>query len=153
MIEIIDYQIQYKDYFYKINAEWIVQMFVMEEYDEQVLSHPEKYILGPGGYIWFAKDDELGIVGTCALLKKGEDYELTKMGVLSQARGRKVGEKLLQHVISFVRANQLPCFLLTNKDCQAAIHLYEKNGFEHSTEVMEKYASTYERCNVAMRLT
>lgn len=36
----------------------------------------------------------------CALLKRGEGaYELTKMGVLSSARGLKVGEIFLQHVI------------------------------------------------------
>ena len=153
MIEIISYQNRYKDYFYKINAEWIERMFIMEDYDEQVLRNPEKYILATGGYIWFAIDKELGVLGTCALLKKGEDFELTKMGVFSKARGKKVGEKLLQHVIAFVKEKQLSCFLLTNKDCQAAIHLYEKNGFKHSEAVMKQYACTYERCNVAMRLS
>jgi len=42
-------------------------------------------------------------------------------------------------------------YLLTNKDCAAAIHLYEKNGFHHDAEIMARYGARYERCNVAMR--
>jgi N-acetylglutamate synthase-like GNAT family acetyltransferase len=41
-------------------------------------------------------------------------------------------------------------FLLTNKKCAAAIHLYEKSGFEHSDFIMQRFASSYQRCNVAM---
>lgn len=152
MIEIIEYSSEYKQYFYEINREWIEDMFVMEEHDENVLKNPEEYIINNGGYIWFVKHPELGIIGTCALMKKGDDYELTKMGVSQKSRGLKIGEKLLCHVIEFVKSHQLKCFLLTNKDCKAAIHLYEKNGFVHSTEVRDKYATMYERCNVAMRL-
>ena len=42
-------------------------------------------------------------------------------------------------------------YLLTNSKCAAAIHLYEKNGFEHDAEIMATYGARYERCNVAMR--
>ena len=41
-------------------------------------------------------------------------------------------------------------FLLTNKKCEAAIHLYEKNGFVHCEEIMQKFGCAYERCDVAM---
>jgi RimJ/RimL family protein N-acetyltransferase len=41
-------------------------------------------------------------------------------------------------------------YLLTNTKCTAAIHLYEKLGFEHDAEVMERFGRRYERCNVAM---
>jgi GNAT superfamily N-acetyltransferase len=93
-------------------------------------------------------------VGTCALLKSSEgEYELTKMGVLPSARGLKVGERLLEFVID--QAKALNCerlYLLTNKRCEAAIHLYEKLGFEHSSMIMENYGYHYERCDVAMLL-
>jgi N-acetylglutamate synthase-like GNAT family acetyltransferase len=95
------------------------------------------------------------VVGACALAKKSEGvFELTKMGVVSTVRGLKVGEQLLQYVLTLAPSfahNTL--FLLTNKRCQAAIHLYLKNGFEHCKETMNKYGSAYERCNVAMRYT
>lgn len=124
-------------------------MFVVEEIDDQVLSDPLTHIIQPGG-----KYPSLGVVGACALLKKGQGiFELTKMGVLQSARGLKVGEQLLQYVLKQCAAMKAKkVFLLTNQKCQAAIHLYEKNGFEHSQQIMQDYGSTYARADVAMLL-
>ena len=153
-VEIVDYRDELQPYFYSINAEWISNMFTMEDIDKEVLLNPHKYILSNGGYIWFAKHPELGFVGACALRKTGEgEFELTKMGVLEKARGLKVGEKLLRHVIDFVKESKIPvCYLLTNARCEAAIHLYLKNGFEHDLEIKQRFGGQYDRCNVAMRL-
>ena len=139
-------------HFDRINREWITQMFHLESIDESVIGHPQRNIIDKGGFIWFAEHPNFGIVGTCALMKKGEGvFELTKMGVVSEARGLKVGEGLLQHVLSLAPAiafNTL--FLLTNKKCESAIHLYEKNGFVHCEDVMQQFGCAYERCDVAM---
>jgi ribosomal protein S18 acetylase RimI-like enzyme len=95
----------------------------------------------------------LGVVGACALQKTGDrTFELTKMGVRTRARGLKAGEFLLSAMIDrakVMRAETL--YLLTNKQCEAAVHLYEKIGFQHDAEIMETYGSRYERCDVAMR--
>ena len=103
-------------------------------------------------FIWFAEIAKLGIVGACALKKTGEtEFELTKMGVRASARGRKVGEALLRRVIfeaNRIGARQL--YLLTSAKCEAAIHLYEKNGFVHSKAIMRRYGGRYDRCDVAM---
>ncbi|MEM7645973.1 MAG: GNAT family N-acetyltransferase [Pseudomonadota bacterium] len=154
MVEIIPFSKELRSHFYSINEEWISAMFTMEPIDEDVLKNPEQKILEPGGHIWFAHHSEYGVVGTCALRKTGDrEYELTKMGVLKKARGLKAGEKLLQFVIDFVESNELgDCYLLTNSDCKAAIHLYEKNGFVHDDEIKSRYGCEYERCDVAMRL-
>ncbi|MFC3121216.1 bifunctional helix-turn-helix transcriptional regulator/GNAT family N-acetyltransferase [Agaribacter flavus] len=142
-------------YFEVINIEWVEQMFELEEIDKKVLSQPYDYIVRPGGEIWFAKHALHGIVGTCALLKTAEgEFELTKMGVLSAMRGHRIGERLLQHVIAQaeqMKVNKL--YLLTNKKCEAAIHLYEKLGFEHSQDIMRQYGGHYKRCDVAMLYT
>ena len=140
-------------HFENINVEWITEMFELEEIDKRVLKDPEKYIIKTGGHIWFASIPDKGIVGTCALLKSEQDeFELTKMGILNSARGMKVGEALLAHIIKFalhtIEAKKL--YLLTNKKCEAAIHLYEKYGFTHCSEIMRRYGSHYGRCNVAM---
>ena len=94
----------------------------------------------------------MGIVGTCALRKTGErQFELTKRGVLDSARGKKAGEFLLKAIIA--RAYELGCdrlYLLSNSDSQAAIHLYEKLGFDHDAQIMNGFGKWYERCNVAM---
>ena len=142
-------------HFHDINAEWINNMFRLEATDREVLENPRKYIIEPGGQILFVEAAGLGIVGACALQKTGAtSFELTKMGVRETARGMKAGEFLLAAVIQ--RALELgadPLYLLTNAKCAAAIHLYEKHGFQHDAEIMAKYGARYERCDVAMRYT
>lgn len=152
-IEILEFSEQLAPHFESINAQWINAMFVLEDIDKQVLQEPGKHIIDKGGKIWFAKHPSLGIVGACALLNKGNgNIELTKMGVLDSARGLKVGEVLLRFMINEALAMQVTClFLLTNAKCEAAIHLYEKNGFVHDNDIMQTYGQSYERCNVAMR--
>ena len=139
-------------HFETINKEWIDDMFTLETIDKQVLEDPQSHIIDQGGKIWFAEHPKLGIVGTCAFWHKGDKcFELTKMGVLKSARGLKVGEILLQHVLNEAQSlNIKKLFLLTNAKCEAAIRLYEKNGFVHDKKIMQDYGQNYERCNVAM---
>lgn len=152
-ISFLDFKPALAPFFEQINSQWIEHMFVLEEIDKQVLRHPQHEIIDKGGKVWFAKHPQLGVVGACALLNKGDNaFELTKMGVLESARGLKVGEKLLQHVIEQAKLLPIDClFLLTNGKCEAAIHLYEKNGFVHDALIMDKYGKSYQRCDVAMR--
>jgi len=141
--------------FRSINQEWIEAMFDMEESDRALLDMPIKSVIEPGGRIWFVEHSELGIVGTCALMKRREGvFELTKMGVLQSARGAKAGEFLLAAVLEEARGMELDSlFLLTSTKCEAAIHLYLKHGFEHDAEIMREFGASYVRCDVAMRLT
>ena len=129
-------------------------MVRLEGTDIEVLKNPYDKIIAPGGTILFVEATGLGIIGTCALQKTGPGaFELTKMGVLSSARGLKAGEFLLQAVVQrakMIRVETL--YLLTNSRCEAAIHLYEKLGFQHDAGIMETYGSSYERCNVAMKM-
>ncbi len=138
--------------FYRINAAWIEDMFVLEENDIALLSKPRELILDKGGAVLFAETAEHGVVGTCALMVSKDGWvELTKMGVLKSARGVKAGEFLLAKTLE--RASSLgfdKVYLLTNKKCAAAIHLYEKLGFVHDAEIMAKFGARYERCDVAM---
>lgn len=139
--------------FRSINEEWIEQMFAIEEADRWLLNDPEGTIIQRGGQIWFAATEPLGIVGTCALLiQEPNVVELTKMGVLQKARGLGVGDALLAHVLNAARGMQPELlYLLTNRRCEAAIHLYLRHGFVHCDEVMRRYGSEYQRSNVAMR--
>jgi GNAT superfamily N-acetyltransferase len=129
--------------FHDINAQWIEAMFAMEPADREVLEQPQARIIAPGGAILFVEANGLGIVGTCALRKTSEqEFELTKMGVLESARGRKAGEFLLRAALR--RAGELGAerlYLLTNS----------KLGFAHDAEIMRDFGSRYARCDVAMR--
>lgn len=139
--------------FHDINAAWIEDLFQLEPTDREVLSNPRAHIIDPGGTILFVEAKGLGIVGACALQKTGDNsFELTKMGVLSAARGLKAGEFLLDAILQRAIALQAdPLYLLTSKRCEAAIHLYTKAGFRHDAEIMARYGVRYARCDVAMR--
>lgn len=139
-------------YFHDINVEWIETMFALEEADRIVLENPQSKIVDPGGTVLFVEAPGLGIVGTCALKPDGTGaFELTKMGVREAARGLKAGEFLLGKVIERAQAMHIEeLYLLTNKKCAAAIHLYEKLGFVHDAGVMERHGCAYDRCDVAM---
>ncbi len=138
--------------FHDINVEWIGAMYRIEQTDRDVLENPRARIIDAGGDILFVEAEGLGIVGACALQKTGaRQFELTKMGVLEAARGRKAGEFLLHAVIARARemgAERL--YLLSNAKSEAAVHLYEKLGFVHDAGIMAEFGARYARCNVAM---
>ena len=153
-LHIVEYRDELAADFYVINAAWIHAMFVLEAHDEHVLSHPREMIIDLGGTILFVADENGTILGTGALMPTGGGaIELTKMGVNEAARGTGAGAYLLAALIDRAQAlAAAPLYLLTNARCEAAVHLYEKAGFEHDADIMAKYGATYERCNVAMRL-
>lgn len=138
--------------FHDINVEWIGAMYRIEQADRDVLENPRARIIDAGGDILFVEAEGLGIVGACALQKTGvRQFELTKMGVLAAARGRKAGEFLLHAIIARARemgAERL--YLLSNAKSAAAVHLYEKLGFVHDAGIMAEFGERYARCNVAM---
>lgn len=152
-VEIITYKPELAHHFYSINAQWVNDMFMMEDIDEKILSNPQKYIIDKGGQIWFARHQEQGVIGACALKNFGDNwYELTKMGVLASARGLKAGERLLKQVLEDCgKMNIDTLFLLTNSKCEAAIHLYEKNDFVHDEGIKNKFSGMYERSDVFMK--
>jgi GNAT superfamily N-acetyltransferase len=151
-LSILDYTDAHAAAFHDINAQWIESMFVLEDHDRHVLTHPREMILDPGGAILLVSSPAHGVVGACALMKTGEGtFELTKMGVLENVRGLKAGEFLLRAVLDRAATmGMATLYLLTNSKCAAAIHLYEKVGFTHDAAVMRAYGATYARCDVAM---
>jgi DNA-binding MarR family transcriptional regulator/N-acetylglutamate synthase-like GNAT family acetyltransferase len=151
-LRLVEYDDRLAPDFDAITREWVTAMFTLEANDIKIIENPKSMILDRGGEILFVEASGLGIVGTCALMPvDGASFELTKMGVRAAARGLKAGEFLLQRVLE--RARQMPIgelFLLTNTKCAAAVHLYEKAGFVHDADIMERYGKCYARCNVAM---
>jgi DNA-binding MarR family transcriptional regulator/N-acetylglutamate synthase-like GNAT family acetyltransferase len=151
-LRLVEYDDRLAPEFDAITREWVTDMFTLEANDIKIIENPKEMILDRGGEILFVEAGSLGIVGTCALMPvDGSSFELTKMGVRASARGLKAGEFLLARVLE--RARQMPIgelFLLTNTKCAAAIHLYEKAGFIHDADIMERFGKRYARCDVAM---
>ena len=152
MLRIVEFRDDLAPAFHDINAEWINTMFVMEDVDRHVLQNPRETIIDPGGAVLFVELEGSGIVGAGALRWSGPgQLELTKMGVKSGLRGLKAGEFLLDALIARATTMQPErLYLLTSKRCEAAIHLYEKSGFEHDAELLEAARHHYDRCDVAM---
>ncbi len=150
-LEIVDYRPEFAAAFRDINLEWIETMFSAEALDLEVLNHPDRHILEPGGQILVALLEGQP-VGVGALMCTGPGrYELTKMGVRPAAQGHKAGARLLLALVE--RARQLEAdelYLLSSTKCEAAVHLYEKHGFVHDGDIMERFGKNYQRCNVAM---
>jgi len=150
-IEIIPFDKAYAKDFYRLNTEWLKKFFVVEAFDEDVLSKPEEYIIEKGGYIFFAKLHE-EIVGTVALkpTEDGDVFELTKMAVSPEHRGYKIGQQLMQHCIEFAKANRFNSLLLySSTKLENAIYIYKKYGF---MEVPMEPNCVYKRSDIKMIL-
>lgn len=136
--------------FWKLNEQWIAKYFVLEEKDVLTLREPEKYILNPGGRIFFATRGD-DIVGCCALIATGPDsYEVAKMAVDETQRNQGIGKSMLEHVIQEARAlGARRLTLETNSRLMNAIHVYESLGFRH-VDPSRIEPSPYKRANVFM---
>lgn len=149
-IQIIPHKPELAQEFERINKAWISKYFVLEEVDKEVLENPQKNILDSGGAILYAQLDKQ-IVGAVALKKlKNGDFELTKMGVDENFRGKGIGQKLLSAAIEKAKEMQLKKIVLfSSRSLKPAISLYLKNGFN---EVPVEVGKDYSRCDIKMEL-
>ena len=127
-VDIVDYDPKYKEDFRRLNVEWLTKYFAVEPVDEEIFANTEK-IISDGGAILFAKiGDE--VVGTCALFKVGDTFELAKMGVTEKYRGRHIGKTLLLAALERARGlGASSVFLVTNSSLVPATSLYRSVGF------------------------
>ena len=132
MAAIIDYQDKYQQDFRRLNLEWLEQYNLVESHDLEILDHPRENVIERGGFIFLLKEDD-AIIGTAGLFKvNDEEYELIKMFVLPQYRGKKFGDMLLQQCINKAKeAKASKIILYSNSRLQTAIRLYEKYNFKH----------------------
>ncbi len=150
-IEILPFDTIYSQAFYHLNIEWLKTYFYVEPFDEEVLSHPKKYIIDKGGHIFFVKYGDT-IVGTAALMttENASVFELTKMAISPNLRGQKIGHKLLQYCINFAKTQDFEALILYSaRKLENAIHIYRKFGF---TELQLEKNSPYKRSDIKMEL-
>jgi len=147
-VAIVDYSARYGDAFERLNIGWLEKYFEVEPIDRQVLSDPERTIIGPGGAILYACVGT-DVVGTVALKHSGNGiYELTKMAVTESQQGLGIGRKLLCAVVErFYQLEGKTLYLESHSDLLPAIALYESAGFRHETR---PGPSEYARADVFM---
>ena len=153
MITIETYKEQYKNDFIRLNKEWIERFFKLEESDLQTFAHIDSYIIGNGGQIFVAVDNQAGYaVGCCALINHPDKqcYELAKMAVSPHAQGHHIGYELGKHLLEYARKiGAKRIYLEGNTHLVASINLYRKLGF------IEKplKGNAYDRCDIIMEIT
>ena len=149
-IAIVPFRPELAPAFGELNRAWIERLFRMEEVDRKVLDHPEEAIIVPGGEIFYAMDGTEAVGTVAAIRVTPTSYELAKMAVSPEYRGRGLGEKLGRAVVDFARvAGAELLFLETNSSLANAIRLYQRLGFVHAAP---PHASEYLRADVYMEL-
>jgi len=129
---IIPYDDQHQAVFKQLNLEWLDAYDLTEAYDLEMLDNPRETILNTGGIIILAETGG-AIVGTAALLKVHAGvYELVKMAVSKDYRGKGVSKLLLDECLR--QARELcttKIILFSNHKLKVALSLYEKYGFQY----------------------
>jgi GNAT superfamily N-acetyltransferase len=155
-MRIVDYargNAAHREAFRDLNLAWIEEHFAVESRDRHELDDPERHILDAGGWIFIAEEEdqerEAAVLGTCALVPGHGVYELVKMAVAPEARGRGAGRALGEAVIARARALGIPRIeLLSNTVLGPAIGLYRALGFVEVPLPETQYA----RANIKMVL-
>ena len=112
-LSFVPFESQYAKDFKALNIEWLQTFFVVEPYDDLVLSNPVEQIIAPGGAIFMLQLNKI-IIGTFAFIKKENGvYEFSKMAVRPSERGKGYGNKIVQFVIHY--AKQQHCASSTKK--------------------------------------
>jgi putative acetyltransferase len=137
--------------FRSLNEEWIARYFAIEAQDCRQLDDPIAAYIDTGGEILIAELDGQA-VGCVALMPNGDGaYELSKMAIAPELRGRGAGRRLLSAAIDHARElGARSLFLGSSRKLANAVHLYEALGFEHVAP--ETLDMPYARADVFMQL-
>ena len=148
MIEVVGFNKKYSEQFFILNKAWIEESWHLEDSDKKDLLNPDK-IVENGGQVFFALENKIAI-GTVAMIKSsGDRFELAKMTVQEDFRGKGIANMLMNECLKFAKQkNAREIFLISNDSLIIARNLYDKNGFKEVKLDSQKY----DRGNVKMCL-
>ncbi|MDY7393943.1 GNAT family N-acetyltransferase [Aureibaculum sp. 2210JD6-5] len=148
-IKIVPYSDKYASKFKDLNIAWLKKYFYVEAHDKEVLENAKDYIINKGGFIFFALVNNK-VAGTVALMNEKEGFELSKMAVVPEFQGHKIGQQLLQYCIDFAKQKDWEKLIIYSSTIlENAIYIYRKYGFK---EVELEKDSPYQRSNIKMVL-
>jgi putative acetyltransferase len=149
MVEIIEYENRYQQDFYRLNVAWLDKYHLKESRDLEVLDDPKGTIIDKGGFIWLAKEGG-AIIGSAALMKEDDrTFELAKMAVDDEYKGRGISKLLIETCINKAKAiGAVKLELFSNHQLTTALGLYEKYGFRHVSVT----GSPFETADVKMEM-
>ena len=131
-----------------LNKAWIEESWRLEDSDKKDLLNPDK-IVENGGQVFFALNNK-SVIGTVAMIKSSFDrFELAKMTVQEDFRGKGIANMLMDECLEFAKQNNAnEIFLISNDSLIIARKLYDKYGFKE----VELDSQKYDRGNVKMNL-
>ena len=149
MIEIVGFNKKYSEQFFTLNKAWIEESWHLEDSDKKDLLNPHK-IFENGGQVFFALENKI-VIGTVAMIKSSDErFELAKMTVQEDFRGKGISNMLMDECLKFAKENKAKeIFLISNDSLRIARNLYDKYGFKE----VDLDSKKYDRGNVKMRLT
>ncbi|MGH7510197.1 MAG: GNAT family N-acetyltransferase [Gemmatimonadales bacterium] len=145
---IVPYREEFRSAFERLNREWIETYFELEDADREVLGNPQRAIRERGGEVFFVLEGGQ-VLGTCAVLRHhADEYEIAKMAVSPSARGRGLGDLLMEASVAYaVRSGARRLVIVSNTVLEPAIRLYLKHGF---VQVPLAADGRYRRANIRL---
>lgn len=145
---VVRYREELRPAFERLNRDWIESYFVLEDADRELFNDPERTILDRGGQVFFVLESG-AVLGTCAVLRHSSTlYEIAKMAVAPQARGRGLGDLLMNAALGFAReSGARRVAIVSNTVLAPALRLYRKHGF---LEVPLASDGRYRRANIRL---
>ena len=142
------YETKFDNDFFVLNKAWIEESWILEDSDKKDLLNPDK-IIHNGGQIFFALENQK-VIGTVAMINSSDDrFELAKMTVQEDFRGKGIANMLMDECLKFAKENKAnEIFLISNDSLTIARNLYDKYGFKE----VDLDSQKYDRGNVKMRL-
>lgn len=146
-VKVVTFNPKYLDSYIELNRQWIEKYFKIEAMDIAQLEDPYGNVLSHGEIFFLLENGSAK--GTCAMIEHAPRcYELAKMAVAPESRGKGYGDILMQSSIQWAREkNAQKVILLSNTILEPAITLYKKHGFK--TIHLGSHPD-YERCNIEM---
>lgn len=128
-VSIVDYDDVHQSVFKSLNMEWLDAYNLTEPRDLEALDNPRKAILDEGGVIYLAIIRGK-VIGSAAVIKDHGQFELAKMAVAKEHRGKGISRLLLDRCIAFTRnAGAKKLILYSNSRLTSALSLYKSYGF------------------------
>ena len=104
-ISIQHYESKFDIDFFVLNKAWIEESWILEESDKKDLLNPDK-IVNNGGQVFFALENQK-VIGTVAMINSSDNrFELAKMTVQEDFRGKGIANMLMDECLKFAKENK-----------------------------------------------
>lgn len=145
-MELVPYAPRYREAFVALNTVWIEENFgTLEAGDRETFQGIEQE-LAQGAMIYFAVEDGK-VLATCMVRpEEGRVWELCKLAADSSSKRRGAGGRVFQACMDYAAGHGAEKIrIVSNSKLKAALHLYEKYGFQEAA----LKNCVYERGNIA----